>query len=459
MRKTDWRKYIYRVSIVILIIFFVVGVGFGAKKIFTIEGVRELYTAPAPLSEKPETAQEMLNFINAAVEKALQLSPKTELTASFTIDKDSLQVSSGSRAFVSAVLTAVPGVNKSVAGSFEKKTADYSVSAADFLKTFHISASDVTEAQLKYEYYKCALCTSEIAFEDYAPVCPECGSENTLQLRFYDTYKITLHIAPGSPGFSENPFPKAENLREILQKEGENYYAVRDFSLQYDDAVLYAEVNRLTDQISLLRFETKNAFSADLGMTGAYEPMGTVTVTANAADRVNWKFTWPSVKLDKHETTVELGSNEVLKAKLTCDDPAGHSVTWTSSDESVLTVDEEGYLHTKKVYGDSTVTATLTFNGKEYSDSCLVHVGVPAEGVDLSKGKLSLKTGETALLEAKFNPKDTTNTKCYWYSEDPSVARVNGNGAVTAVAPGKTVIYIITDDGNYYSSCKTEVTD
>ena len=459
MRKTDWRKYVYRIAIVVLVVFFVAGVGFGAKKIFTIEGVRELYTAPAPLSEKPGTAQEMLDFINAAVEKALLLCPKTELTSSFAIDKDSLQVSSGSRAFLSAVQTALPGVNKSVTGSFEKKTADYSASAADFLKPFHIDAADVTEAQLKYEYYKCALCTSEIAYEDFSTVCPECGSENTLQLRFYDTYKITLHVAPGSAGFSENPFPKAQSLPGVLKEAGKNYYAVQDFSLQYNDAVLYAEINRLTDEINLLRFETKNAFSADLGMAGAYEPMGTVTVRANAADRVNWKFTWPSVKLDKHETTVELGSSEVLKAKLTCDDPAAHDVIWTSSDESVLTVDEEGYLHTKKVYGDSTVTATLTFNGKEYTDSCLVHVGVPAEGVDLSKGRLSLKTGETARLEAKFNPKDTTNTKCYWYSEDDSVARVDENGVVTAVSPGRTVIFIITDDGNYYSSCKTEVTD
>ena len=149
----------------------------------------------------------------------------------------------------------------------------------------------------------------------------------------------------------------------------------------------------------------------------------------------------------------------MLKAKLTCDDPASYDVLWTSSDEAVLIVDEKGYLKTNKVFGDSVITATFTFKGKEYSDSCLVHVGVPAEGVDLSKGKLSLKVGETATLDAVFNPKDTTNTKCYWYSEDASVARVDNDGNVTAVASGNTLVYIITDYGNYYSSCKVEVTD
>ncbi len=459
MRKFDWRKYIYKAAVVILVAFFVVGVGFGAKKILTIEGVREQYAAPAPLSQMPQTAEDMVDYINAAVEKALLLSPKTELSSSFSVDKGSLQASDGNQQLLSAVQMAVPAINARVSESFEKRTADFSESAADLLTVCQLDASDILESKLEYEYYKCSLCTAEIAYDQYDTVCPECGSENTLQLRSRDTYKITLHIAPGSEGFGANPFPKTEALADVIAAEGGNYYALRHFDKQYDEVGLYAEVNRLTDEIGLLRFETKGAFSAELEMKGAYEAMGTVTVNAKAKDGVTYKFTWPSLKLDKHETTVEIGSSEVLKAKLTCDEPAAYDVVWTSSDESVLTVDEQGYLKTEKVYGDSTVTASFTFKGREYTDSCLVHVGVPAEGVDLSKGRISLKTGETAQLKAVFDPKDTTNTVCFWSSEDESVARVDENGLVTAVSPGKTVVYIITDDGNYYSSCKTEVTD
>ena len=459
MRKFDWRKYIYKVAVVILVTFFVVGVGFGAKKILTIEGVRELYTAPAPLSQMPQTAEDMVQYINAAVEKALQLRPKTELTSSFSVDKGSLKVSDGNKQFLSAAQMAVPAINDRVADSFEKATADFSESAADFLTVCQLDASDVLEAKLEYEYYKCSLCTAEIACDKYDTVCPECGSENTLQLRSRDTYKITLLVAPDSPGFTANPFPKTEALSSVLAEEGGDYYSLRNFEKQGEEAVLYAEVNRLTDCIGLLRFETKGAVAADLEMRGAYEALGTVTVDADVKDQVTYKFTWPAVKLDKHETTVEIGSSEVLKAKLTCDDPAAYDVVWTSSDESVLTVDDQGYLKTEKVFGDSIITAAFTFRGKEYSDSCLVHVGVPAEGVDLNKGKLTLKQGETARLKAVFDPKDTTDTLCFWYSEDESVAKVDENGVVTAVAPGKTVISVITDDGNYYSTCKTEVKD
>ncbi|MBQ6164646.1 MAG: Ig-like domain-containing protein [Clostridia bacterium] len=459
LRNQGWQKYIYKVAIVILVIFFVAGVGIGAKKILTIEGVRELYTAPEPLSKTPETAEEMLRYINDAIEKALLLSPKTELSSTFSVDKDSLRASGDDRQFLSAVQMAVPRINSDAAACFEKNTADFSESAAAFLTPCNIDAADVAEAELSYEYYKCLLCTAEIAYDDYSDVCPECASENTLQKRSRDTYRITLRISPDSPAFTDNPFPKAEVLSSVIAEEGGNFYALRNFDKQYNGVILYAEINRLTDEIALLRYETSGSVSADLEMTGAYASLGTVTVSADIRDRVNYKFTWPSVKLDKHETTVELGSSEALKAKLTCDDPAGYDVMWTSSDESVLTVDEQGYLKTNKVFGDSVITAAFTFKGKEYSDSCLVHVGVPAEGVDLSKGKLSLKTGDTYQLNAVFNPKDTTNTKCFWYSEDESVARVDENGLVTAVSPGRTVICIITDYGNYYSSCKTEVKD
>ncbi len=459
MRNTDWRKYVYRIAIVVLVTFFVAGVGFGAKKILTIEGVRELYTAPAPLSPKPETAEEMIDYVNAAIEKALALSPKTELSASFAINKDSLRISGENRQFLSAAQMAVPGINAAVTERFAGNTADYSASAAAFLRPCEIAAADVTAAELSYEYYKCTLCTSEIAFDDYAAVCPECGSENTLQRRSRDTYKITLHVSPDSPAFAENPFPKAEALPDAIAAEGGAVYELQSFEQQYADAVLYAEINRLTDEIGCLRFETDGTVTAELKMTGAYEAAGIKTAAAKTTDKVIYRFTWPGVKLDKHETTVEIGSSEVLKAKLTCDDPAAYDVAWSSSDEGVLTVDGQGYLKTGKTYGDSVITATFTFRGREYSDSCLVHVGVPAEGVDLSKGKLTLHPGETAQLNAKFNPKDTTNTGCFWFSEDEAVATVDENGLVTAVSPGRTVIYIITDDGNYYSSCRTEVTD
>ena len=54
-------------------------------------------------------------------------------------------------------------------------------------------------------------------------------------------------------------------------------------------------------------------------------------------------------------------------------------------------------------FGDAVITAEFEFKGKTYSDSCLVHVGVPAEGVDLSNAIiLKYKNGSSASLLASF---------------------------------------------------------
>ena len=459
MHKIEWKKYIYKIVIVILVVFFVGGVGIGAENILSIEGVREIYNPEPPLSPMPETDEDMIQFINNAIEKALELCPETKMTASFTFDASTLKVTDDNAQILAAAKQALPAINSKVRESFTEKSVDYSVSASDFLSVCKVAASDITQVKLDYQYYKCSLCTSEIAYEDYGVECPECSSENTLQLRNYDKYKITVHIAPDSESFQNNPFPESAVVSAIISDNGSDVYALEDFSKHYEDAVIYAEINRLDDHISCLRFETTSSISAVLEMKGEYNVYGKITAEAKASDKVIYSFSWPELQLDKHEITVELGSSEVLKAKLNCDDPASYDVNWSSSDESVLSVDEKGYLKTNKVFGDSIITASFTFKGKVYSDSCLVHVGVPAEGVDLSRGKLSLKVGETATLSAVFNPKDSTNTKCYWYSEDESVATVDDNGNVTAAGSGSTVIYIITDYGNYYSSCKVEVTD
>ena len=222
MRKFDWRKYIYKIAVVILVVFFVAGVGFGAKKILAIEGVRELYVAPAPLSEMPENGEDMVRYINAAIEKALTACPKTELSSSFSIDKGSLKVSDGNRQLLSAVQMAVPAVNSRVTDRFEKRTADFSDSAADFLTVCRIDAADILEAKLEYEYYKCSLCASEVAFDKYSDVCPACGSENTLRPRSRDTYKITLRMKPDSRSFTDGPFPNTEALSSVIAEEGGN---------------------------------------------------------------------------------------------------------------------------------------------------------------------------------------------------------------------------------------------
>lgn len=459
MKKFNWKKYIYKIVIVVLVIFFVGGVGLGAANILSIEGTYELYTPEEPATPYPETNEAVLSYIDSVIGKALAANPKTEMSESYSIDTDTLSNSADNAQITASAKLAAGKLEETMESQFKAETADFDTSASKFLSALKINPADVEKVDISYKYYKCSMCESHIGVEDFAEECPECGNINTLNERCGDEYEITVEVKPGSASFTGGLFPKTENIHSILSEAGKGCYTADIIGKEVTGCKVFARINRLTDEIKELRFETDAAITAPLTFEGTYADLGKVDVSAETKDSLNYSFTWAGVSLDKDEFTVELGSSEVLKATLTCNDPTKYTVKWTSDNEDVLTVDDEGYLKTHKKFGDANITASFTFNGKEYSDTCLVHVGVPAEGVDLSKGKLKLKPGEVAELKAKFDPKDSTNTVCYWFSNDESVAKINENGVVTAVGAGKTTVYVVTDYGNYYSSCEVEVTN
>ncbi|MCR5522399.1 MAG: Ig-like domain-containing protein [Clostridia bacterium] len=461
MKKFNWRKYIYKIVVIVLIIFFVGGVGLGAANILSIEGTRELYTPEEPLTPFPETDAEKFDYINSAIKKALgaDLLPKIECDESFSIDEDTFKNSANSSEITAAAVIAQSGMESAIEDRFEKKETDFGASAPDYLAPLNLNPADVVSTEINYIYYKCSMCTSSVPAEEYGEECPECGNLNTLDLRYSDDYEMVIHVTPGSASFASNPFPDTADIDGLIEAEGKKFYSLGSFSKQVTDAEIYVRINRLTDEIKELQFKTFAAVNAKLSFKDEYSGLGDVEISADTEDRCRYSFTWAGLSLDKHETTVELGSSEVLKATLTCDEPTDYETVWSSDNEDVLTVDNEGYLKTHKKYGDATITAKFVFKDVEFSDSCIVHVGVPAEGVDLNKGKLKMKTGEEFNLVAEFDPGDTTNTKCFWFTNDAEVAAIDENGKVTAAGAGKTVVYVVTDDGNYYSSCEVEVTD
>lgn len=81
--------------------------------------------------------------------------------------------------------------------------------------------------------------------------------------------------------------------------------------------------------------------------------------------------TTPSVTLNKDETTLSLsGTDEETLTATTV--PAGQTVTWTSSDDTVAEV--AAGVVTAKAQGTATITAKITVDGTDYTDTCSVTV-------------------------------------------------------------------------------------
>ena len=135
--------------------------------------------------------------------------------------------------------------------------------------------------------------------------------------------------------------------------------------------------------------------------------------------------------------SLSLNNTVRLKAKVlpkNADDP---SVTWTSSKPSVVSVDADGNLAGLAV-GKATVTATAC-NG--LTAKCRVTVQkVSPKSLDFRTLYVTMHPGETFQTDAVLKPLNNSFPQLLYDSDDPSVATVDENGVVTALACGTTTV-------------------
>lgn len=123
------------------------------------------------------------------------------------------------------------------------------------------------------------------------------------------------------------------------------------------------------------------------------------------------------------------------------------TIEWTSSDESVATVDETGTV-TAVAAGEADVTASV--KDADIAASTHIKVVVTPTGVVAPESIDLVTNGEnTKDLDAKLVPADATDVKLAYESSDESVATVDETGKVTAMANGECTI-------TTYVTAKTE---
>ena len=122
-------------------------------------------------------------------------------------------------------------------------------------------------------------------------------------------------------------------------------------------------------------------------------------------------------------------------------------ISWSSNNEAVATVSEDGTVTAKSV-GTAVITATST-NGK--TANCTVTVEkklIPITEVSLSESAVGIIEGNTHKLTATVLPENTTDSKSVsWSSNNEAVATVSKDGTITAKSAGTAVITATSTNG------------
>ena len=166
------------------------------------------------------------------------------------------------------------------------------------------------------------------------------------------------------------------------------------------------------------------------------------------------------VSLDKISAELKINESLGLKASISPADATNKDVTWTSSDEKIAKVDGNGKV---TAVGAGKATITVTTKDGNFKATCDITVKneevpvVKVTGVSLDKTSAELKINESLGLKASVSPTDATNKDVTWTSSDEKIAKVDGNGKVTAVGAGKATITVTTKDGNFKATCEVIV--
>ena len=155
------------------------------------------------------------------------------------------------------------------------------------------------------------------------------------------------------------------------------------------------------------------------------------------------------------DKTVTMGLNQTrqLQVKITPSDTTNKNVQWTSSNNSVATVDSNGVV-TSKNSGSTIITAT-THNGLK--TEFFIEVETSVTNITLNSNEINLNPGGTFKLDATVNPSNASNKNIKWISANESIATVDQSGNVTADVAGTTYISAVSADGKVIATCTVNV--
>ena len=155
------------------------------------------------------------------------------------------------------------------------------------------------------------------------------------------------------------------------------------------------------------------------------------------------------------DKTVTMGLNQTrqLQVKITPSDTTNKNVQWTSSNNSVTTVDSNGVV-TSKNSGSTIITAT-THNGLK--TEFFIEVETPVTNITLNSNEINLNPGGTFKLDATVNPSNASNKNIKWISANESIATVDQSGNVAADVAGTTYISAVSADDKVVATCTVNV--
>ena len=226
----------------------------------------------------------------------------------------------------------------------------------------------------------------------------------------------------------------------------------------HSTATLIATVIPADATNQMIRWTSSNTSVATITSSGIIATIanGSATITVT-----NQQFTAtclvtvitptvPVTSVTVSPNTVSLGLRQTvtLTAVILPTNATDKTVTWTSSNPSVVTLGLVSYTNPKpSMFSNSTIMtaidsgqATITATCGSIQATSVITVIPPINSITLSPASLVMPVGSTSQTTVIFNPSQSATPITLWNSSNVKVAIVDRNGLVSALKAGTAII-------------------
>ena len=202
---------------------------------------------------------------------------------------------------------------------------------------------------------------------------------------------------------------------------------------------------------SVVEIDTDSATEYEVTVKAKKGGIATVTVvsvadgTKYASCTINVREAVTGIELNESNVTVNMIQipeyvllATVYPVSTGIADGVNRNVIWSSTDESILTVDQNGKV-TFVAPGSAAVVAKTEDGG--FTAYCNFVVSVPVTEIKITSDDLILKVGDETTLSAEVLPLTASNRTVVWSSTDENVVTIDTNGTLKALKAGHAAIF------------------
>lgn len=152
-----------------------------------------------------------------------------------------------------------------------------------------------------------------------------------------------------------------------------------------------------------------------------------------------------SITINKSNLSLMVNRTAQLTATVNPSTASNKSVSWTSSNPEIATVDSKGNVKAMKA-GNTTITATAKGNTSIKKSIPITVTKIVPTGLKLSKSTLNITNNQSVKVTATVTPADAANKTIVWKSSNTKVATVDSNGNIKGRANGSATITATAKD-------------